>query len=86
MSKLNSVMDFIDTRAVVRRIAFFWVLWMSAEALTWTLEFAWVSVRPGMEVAAIIAAVWTPLAGLQAAVFKFYDSGRAMQIQNTQTG
>lgn len=81
MTFLNSVMDFIDERAIVRRLAFFWMLWMTGNAFYWTIEFAWTSSRPGMEIAAILAAVWTPLTALQAAVFAFYDKGR-----NTTTG
>lgn len=74
---LDGLMDFIDSRAIVRRIAFFVMLWITIKTSFWTVEFAWYSSRPGMEIAAIIAAVWTPLSGLQAAVFAFYDRGRS---------
>lgn len=76
MSYLTAFMDFVDSRAIVRRIAFFVMLGITIKTSLWTIEFAWYSSRPGMEIAAIIAAVWTPLSGLQAAVFAFYDKGR----------
>ena len=85
MNALNKFMDFVDSRAIVRRIAFFVMLWITVKASFWTIEFAWYSSRPGMEIAAIIAAVWTPLSGLQAAVFAFYDKGRnTPQTANVQ--
>ena len=74
---LPALLDFIDKRRVVRRIAFFFILWVTAYTTQWTLDFASNSTRQGMEVAAIIGAVWAPLAALQAAIFAFYDKGRA---------
>lgn len=81
MNKLNAFMDFVDSRAVIRRIAFFVMLWITIKTSLWTIEFAWYSSRPGLEIAAIIAAVWTPLSALQGSIFAFYDKGR-----NTTTG
>ena len=72
-------LDFIDKRQIIRRAAFLWVLWLTGEVAFWTMKFAWESSRPGMEVAAIIGAVWLPLGALQGAIFKFYDDKRDKQ-------
>lgn len=77
MKTLTAVLNFVDERAIVRRIAFFWVLWITGTVIRWSMDFAQTSTRPGMEVAAILAAVWTPMTALQAAVFAFYDRGRS---------
>lgn len=71
--------DFIDKRQVIRRAAFVWVLWLTGEAVRWTFDYAWHSNQDGLHIAAVIGAVWTPLAALQGAVFKFYDEGRRQQ-------
>lgn len=83
MNILSVIMDFIDTHAIVRRIAFFVMLWITVKTSFWTLDFAWNSGRPGMDVAAILAAIWAPLSALQGAMFKFYDSGRNAVTQAT---
>lgn len=72
--------DFIDERKVIRRIAFFFVLfYLTPHAFFWTFEFASTSPRPGMEVAAIIAAIWLPMSGLQTAVIAFYGANRTKE-------
>jgi hypothetical protein len=74
---VNAVFDFIDTRYVIRRLVLAWVIWMTTAAFFWTFEFATASSRSGVDVAAIIAAIWAPLTALQGAVIAFYNSGRA---------
>jgi len=87
--KLQSFMtafwDWLDNRAIIRRVAFFLVMWMLFETLQWTLNFATTSPRSGGEVAAIIAAVWAPLTALQAAVFALYSSFRGKQQEQVNT-
>ena len=77
MRLFTAVMDFIDTRTVVRRAALLWVIWMTTQAFFWTFEFATNSPRSGVDVAAIIAAIWAPLTALQGAVIAFYNSARS---------
>ena len=72
----EALWDWVDNRAIVRRIAFFMVMYLVFKTLEWTLDFAATSPRPGMEVAAIIAAVWAPITALQAAMFGLYSSWR----------
>ena len=76
MSHFNAVMDFIDQRAVIRRLLLLWLVWMTTTTLLWTLEFAWVSTRNGTEVAAIIAAVLAPYMALQAGALAWYFKAR----------
>jgi hypothetical protein len=78
-ARLSQVWDFIDKRQVIRRLAFVWVLWLTGRVIDWTLDYAWHSNQDGAQIAMVIAAVWTPLAALQGAVFKFYDEGRQAQ-------
>lgn len=69
----GNFLDFIDKRQIIRRVAFVWVLWLTGEVVYWTMSFGWYSVRPGLEVAAIIGAIWAPLGVLQGMIFKFYE-------------
>jgi hypothetical protein len=73
---VTHIWDFVDKRQIIRRGAFLWMLWITAKVVFWTLDFAQVSARPGIEVAAIIAAIWAPLATLQGALVRFYDDAQ----------
>lgn len=71
--------NWIDSRAIIRRIVLFVTLWMTWRAFTWAAEYAnglTLSAGMGIEAAAIIAAVTAPIAALQASVFKIYADGR----------
>lgn len=64
--------DFVDSRYAVRRVLLGIVIWMTWEAYKWATGFASGCSRPGVEIAAIIAAVLTPITALQGFTFKFY--------------
>jgi hypothetical protein len=83
---VTAFLDFLDQRMVVRRFAFFWVLWITERCITWTLAFAGSSPRGGMEVAAIIGAIWIPITALQGAVFHLYNNGRRDQDNGSMLG
>jgi hypothetical protein len=69
--------DWVDDRLIVRRIVLFITLWMTWFAFHWSAEFALVVLdKPGLEAAAIIAAVTAPISVLQGYVFKVYSEGR----------
>lgn len=68
--------DWVDNRQVIRRAAFLWILWLTGKVMNWTLEYAWYSNQDGAHIAAVIAAIWAPLAALQGAIFRFYDEAR----------
>jgi hypothetical protein len=70
---LTILFDFIDRRQVIRRGAFIWVLWLTGKVMTWTLDYTWHVNLTGAEIGIVIAAVWAPMAALQAATFRFYD-------------
>ena len=69
-----AMMNFIDNRAIIRRVAFVWVLWMTTVVIYWAMDFA--DEHPdmdGLKMAAILGAVLTPWNLMQAAIFKFYS-------------
>lgn len=77
MSRLSAFLDFLDKRAVFHRAVLIWTLWLVYE-VTWnSFNLAWGSQRPGVEVAAIIAAIQLPVTTLLGAVLKFYSDYRA---------
>jgi hypothetical protein len=78
--RASEAWDFVDNRQVIRRAAFVWVLWLTGKTMAWTWDYGWHSNQTGAEIAMVIAAVWTPLAALQGAVFKFYD--QAQEVRN----
>lgn len=73
-SVMAAMWNFVDNRAVIRRIAFIWILWMTSVVIYWAMDFA--TDHPdldGLKMAAILGAVLTPWSAMQAAVFKFYS-------------
>lgn len=69
----SAVWNFIDNRAVIRRVSFLWVLWMTTEVITWAMDFAdHHQDMDGLKMAAILGAILTPWSAMQAAIFKFY--------------
>lgn len=68
--------DFIDSRAIVRRIVLFATLWLTFRSFYWAAHFAEISTRTGLDVAAIIGAVTAPVSLLLSAVSKFYSESR----------
>ena len=73
----NRFWDWVDNRAIIRRIVLFVTLWMSWASFTWAAAFAQATKLAGLEAAAIIAAVLTPISALQGFVFKVYVEGKA---------
>jgi hypothetical protein len=65
--------DFIDNRALVRRVAFFWAAWLLTDVIAWGKTFAdHHPTMEGLQMAAIIGAIVGPVSATFAAVFKFY--------------
>jgi len=67
----------VDERAIVRRISLVAAIAMTWHASQWAMSFAEMSERPGMDVAAIIAAVTAPAMAFGGYIFKWYVEGRA---------
>lgn len=60
-----------------KRITLVWMMWLSTEAYLWCFEYVeGLSGDVKLDAAAIVAAILTPVSGLQAAVFKFYAQHR----------
>ena len=74
---LGPAFDLVDRYRIMRRGAFVWVLIILGKVSLWTLDFASNAAIANGDKAAIIAAVWTPMAMLQGAIFKFYDDSRS---------
>jgi len=74
---LRAFLAFLDNRSVFRRVAFLWMIWLTTRATMWCFDFAAASpYKDGVQVAAVIASVMAPIAGLQAAIFKWYSEAR----------
>lgn len=73
---MSKFWDWIDQRAIIRRIMLFSTMYMTWHAYLWGAHFAEVTVRPGMEVPSIIAAVTAPIIALMGYVLKVYADGR----------
>lgn len=74
--------DAIDYIKLFRRGAFIWVLWLTTEAFQWAMQLA--SNYPpehAAAAAALLAAVLTPIAGVQAWVLKIYLDNSIRQIE-----
>lgn len=74
---VNTLSDWIENKQLIRRLAFVWVAALTTYTLIWSTGFASASPRPGMEVAAILGAVWGPLTLLQGYVFNAYNAARS---------
>lgn len=73
---MSAFWDFIDRRAIVRRIMTLGTFYLVVENLHWSYVFATTSPRNGMEVAAILGAVGTPLSLLMGFLFNSYKDSR----------
>ena len=69
--------DWIDNRAVIRRIVLFFTLYMTWYGVHTAWQFAQVSKFDGLGTAAVIAAVLAPIAALQGFAFQNYTRSRA---------
>lgn len=67
---------FVERHSISRSVTLWLSIYATADSYLWAKKFAEVSTRPGLEVAAIVAAVLTAVTGLQGWVFKLYIEGR----------
>jgi len=69
--------NWVDGRAIVRRLCLLVTFWMTWDITKWAMTFAAAGVfKNGAELAAVVAAVQVPVLALQAAVLKFYFDSR----------
>lgn len=64
--------DWMDDRAITRRIVLSIAIWMTWNVSEWAMHFVEGSTRPGIDLAAIIAAVTAPVTVFGGFVFKAY--------------
>ena len=78
----RDLVDAIDYIKLFRRVAFLWVLWLTTQAFQWSMLYAnTVPHEHAVSAAALIAAILTPIAGVQAWVMKIYISNSMEQIK-----
>lgn len=68
--------DFIDKRDIDKHIVSIAILAGTYTVTRWSMQYAGQGDRPGLEVAAIIAAVQVPYMALQAAALAWYFRAR----------
>lgn len=69
---LNGFWEQIHKGQIIRRIAFFWMMWMTTEAYFWATEYISSIDTVNTEHSLLVAAILTPITALQGAVIKFY--------------
>ena len=73
---LGRLWDWIDRRQLLERFVALAILYGTVKVTGWAMHFAETGDRPGLEVAAIVAAVGTPYMALQAAAIAFMFRAR----------
>lgn len=74
--------EWIDSRGIVRRVSLGFTFYMTYVSFKWAIEYAAASKLPGLEVAAVVAAVLAPISYLQKAVFEAYIGSRGKESTN----
>lgn len=69
--------DWVDERDIDKHIVSLAILYGTIVVTNWAMRFAETGARPGIEIAAIIAAVSAPYMALQAAAISFYFKSRS---------
>lgn len=79
--RFSEFWDWVDARQIDAHVVSALTLYGTVKISLWAMAFAEHGDRPGLEVAAIIAAVSTPWAALQAAVIKFVFEARTTSFK-----
>ncbi|WP_294768641.1 hypothetical protein [uncultured Rhodoferax sp.] len=75
---LTRIWDWIDKRDIDKHVVSIVILYGTKIMTSWAMAFAVAHAdKPGIEIAAIIAAVTGPYMALQAAAIKFYFDSRS---------
>jgi hypothetical protein len=74
--------NLFDKHYLIRRVVLLWGMALVTWATGVTVEWALGSVRPSLEIAAITAAIFTPVFGFISAIFKFYVDSRTSPPTN----
>ncbi len=74
---MKRMWDWIDQRQIDKHLLSLGVFWGTVKLTEWAMAFAALHAdKPGLEIAAIIAAVTAPYMALQAAAIKYYFEAR----------
>jgi len=76
MNRATAFWDWVDRRAVVRRVMTLGTFVMTVWVIQWAMGYASTSPRDGSEVAMILGAIMVPLNALQGFMFARYAMGR----------
>lgn len=76
-SRLKRFWDWVDDRDIDKHVASWIIFSGTVQIVQWAMHFANTADRPGIEVAAIVAAVCGPYMALQAAALKWYFNVRS---------
>jgi hypothetical protein len=77
LQKLGQLWDWIDKRDIDKHVLTMGIFWGTVKLTSWAMAFTSQHPdKPGIELAAIIAAVTAPYMALQAAAIKFYFESR----------
>ena len=76
MKLMTEFWDWVDTRAVVRRVMTLGTFALTVWTIWWATEFAEASPRPGSDIAMIIGAVMVPINWLMGHLFTWYSKAR----------
>lgn len=69
-------MNWLDRYGVRRTLTLTAAVWMTWKVSYWSMHFAVTTALPGMEAAAVIAAVQAPISVFAGYVFKAYVEGK----------
>lgn len=69
---ITAFWDWLDNRGIIRRIVLAVAIYQGWLVTVWAMSFSEVSARPGIDIAAIIAAVSMPVSTFGGFVFKAY--------------
>jgi len=77
MKWLQRLWDWIDSRDIDKHVLSVGIFYGTVKLSSWAMAFAMLHAdKPGIEIAAIIAAVTAPYMALQAAAISFYFKAR----------
>lgn len=72
VGKLGMFWDFLDRRGVIQIAVLGVAIWMTWRVSIWAMGYAEESERPGIDIAAVIAAVTGPVTVFGGFIFKAY--------------
>jgi hypothetical protein len=75
--RFSQFWDFIDKRDIDKHVVSLSILVATVHVMRWAMKYAEVTPMPGIEIAAVIAAVLAPYMAMQAAALKFYFDSRS---------